>query len=98
MSLTLPPRLLLRAFQNLSEPTRKRNPPPPGQALETMTAEVWVLKAELAKARADAAAAVTLAVEQEPSRLGRSVDRLRSRACSFVFFLLTATNGRRGET
>lgn len=41
--------------------------------------EVRELKAELAKARADAAAAVALAAEREPSGLGGSVDRLRSR-------------------
>jgi hypothetical protein len=51
-----------------------------------------VLKAELAKARAGAAAAVALAAECEPSGLGGSVDRLRSRGYSF--FMPTATNGR----
>ncbi|KAI0279534.1 hypothetical protein BGY98DRAFT_933189 [Russula aff. rugulosa BPL654] len=50
------------------------------QASETTSAEVPVLKAELAKARADAAAAVALAAEREPTGLGGSVDRLRSRA------------------
>jgi hypothetical protein len=44
-----------------------------------VTAEVRQLKAELAKARADAAAAVALAAEREPSGLGGSIDRLRSR-------------------
>ncbi|KAN0106992.1 hypothetical protein V8E52_010594 [Russula decolorans] len=60
--------------------TGKRNPPPPEQASETTAAEVRVLKAELAKARADATAAVALAAEREPFGLGGSVDRLRSRA------------------
>jgi len=60
--------------------TGKRNPPPPEQASEPTAAEVRVLKAELAKARADAAVAVALAAEREPSGLGGSVDRLRSRA------------------
>jgi hypothetical protein len=50
-----------------------------------------VLKAELAKARADAAAAVALAAEREPSGLGGSIDRLRSRGYSFVFLMRTAT-------
>jgi hypothetical protein len=45
-----------------------------------------VLKAELAKARADATAAVALAAERGPSGLGGSVDRLRSRGYSFVIF------------
>ena len=44
-----------------------------------VTAEVRQLKDELAKARADAAAAVALAAEREASGLGGSVDRLRSR-------------------
>ena len=58
-----------------------------------------MLKAELAKARADAVAAVALAAEREPSGLGGSVDRLRSRGYSFLYFSIpTATNGRRGET
>jgi len=43
-------------------------------------AEVQELRAELAKARADAAAAVARASKHEPSGLGGSVDRLRSRA------------------
>jgi hypothetical protein len=43
-------------------------------------AELQELKAELAKARAHTAAAVALAAEREPSGLGGSVDRLRSRA------------------
>ncbi|KAI0279532.1 hypothetical protein BGY98DRAFT_1186011 [Russula aff. rugulosa BPL654] len=60
--------------------TGKRNPPPAEQASESTSAEVRVLKAELAKARADAAAAVALAAEREPTGLGGSVDRLRSRA------------------
>ena len=47
-------------------------------------AEVQELKAELAKARADAAAAVARASEREPSGLGGSVDRLRSRAYCYV--------------
>ncbi|KAN0106989.1 hypothetical protein V8E52_010591 [Russula decolorans] len=49
--------------QKTSEITGRRNPPAPEQASETMAAEVRVLKAELAKARANAAAAVTLAEE-----------------------------------
>jgi hypothetical protein len=57
-----------------------------------------VLKAELAKTQADPTAAVALAAERELSRLGGSVDRLRSRGYSFVFFILTAINGRRRET
>jgi hypothetical protein len=66
----------------------KRSLPPPEQASETTAAEVWVLKAELAKARADATAAVALAAEREPSGLGGSVDRLRSRGYYFVIFML----------
>lgn len=54
-------------------------------------AEVRELKAELAKARADAAAAVALATEREPSGLGGSVDRLRSRG--YFVFVLAATSG-----
>jgi hypothetical protein len=61
-----------------------------------VTAEVRQLKAELAKARADAAAAVALAAEREPSGLGGSVDRLRSRGYFFVF-LLTASTGGEGR-
>jgi hypothetical protein len=45
--------------------------------------EVQELKAELARARADAAAAIALAAEREPAGLGGSVDRLRSRAYIF---------------
>ena len=63
--------------------TGKRNPPAPEQASETTAAEVRVLKAELAKARADATAAVALAAEREPSGLGGSTDRLRSRGSNF---------------
>ena len=48
-------------------------------------AEVQELKAELAKARADAAAAVALAAEREPHGLGGSIDRLRSRAFSYIY-------------
>jgi len=78
----------------------KRNSPLPlaEQASETTAAEVRVLKAELAKARANAAAAVALAAEREPSGLGGSVDRLRSRGYFFVLFMLTATNKRTRET
>ena len=47
-------------------------------------AEVQELRAELAKARADAAAAVARASEREPSGLGGSVDRLRSREYCYV--------------
>ena len=47
-------------------------------------AEVRELKAQLARARADAAAAVALAAEREPSGLGGSVDRLRSRGYFYV--------------
>jgi hypothetical protein len=54
--------------------TGKRDPPPPEQTSEMMVTEVRVLKAELAKARGDAAAAVALAAEREPSGLGGSVD------------------------
>ena len=45
-----------------------------------------MLKAELAKARADATAAAALAAEREPSGLGGSVDRLRSRGYFFCIF------------
>ena len=45
----------------------KRNPPAPEQPSETTTAEVGVLKAELAKARADASAAVALVAGRESS-------------------------------
>ncbi len=65
--------------------TGKRQPPPPERTVDTTAAEVQELKAELAKVRADAAAAVALAAEREPSGLGGSIDRLRSRAYSFVF-------------
>jgi hypothetical protein len=65
--------------------TGKRQPPPPERTVDTTTAEVQGLKAELAKVRADAAAAVALAAEREPSGLGGSVDRLRSRGYSFAF-------------
>jgi hypothetical protein len=41
-------------------------------------AQVQELKAELAKARADTAAAVALAAEREPPGLGGTVDRLFS--------------------
>jgi len=61
--------------------TGKQNPPPP----EAAAAELRELRAELAKARTDAAAAVALAAEREPSGPGGSVDRLRSREYSFVF-------------
>jgi len=47
-------------------------------------AEVQELRAELAKARADAVAAVARASEHEPSGLGGSVDRLRSRAYCYT--------------
>jgi len=63
----------------------KRRPlplPPRTQAAERpVVEELQQLKAELAKARADAAAAVALASEREQTGLGGSVDRLRSRAC-----------------
>lgn len=62
--------------------TGRRNP----QAAETTTAEVRELKAELAKARADAAAAVALAAEREPSGFGGSIDRLRSRGYSLLCY------------
>jgi hypothetical protein len=61
-----------------------------------MAAEVRVLKAELAKARANAAAAVTLAEECEPFGLGGLLMDF-VRVYSFVIFMLIATNGRRGE-
>jgi hypothetical protein len=51
-------------------------------------AEVQELKAELAKVRADAAAAVALAAEREPHGLGGSIDRLRSRAFSYIYFIM----------
>ncbi|KAH9963783.1 hypothetical protein BC827DRAFT_88648 [Russula dissimulans] len=58
-----------------------RKPPPPSSQAQTQAelAEIRELKAELTKARADAAAAVALAAEREPPGLGGSVDRLRSR-------------------
>jgi hypothetical protein len=39
-----------------------------------------------------------LAAKREPSGLGGSVDRLRSREYPFVFIMLTATDGRGEET
>jgi len=51
-----------------------------------MAAEVRVFKAELAKARADAAAAVSLVAEREPSGLGGTIDRLCSSEYSFVVY------------
>lgn len=60
----------------------KRKPPSTQGKTPTESAalaEVQELRAELAKARADAAAAVARASEREPSGLGGSVDRLRSR-------------------
>jgi len=65
--------------------TGKRQPPPPERTVDTTAADVRELKAELANVRADAGAAVALAVVCEPSGLGGSVDRLRSCAYSFVF-------------
>jgi hypothetical protein len=62
----------------------KRRPLPPPErttAGRAVLEEVQQLKAELAKARADAAAAVALASERDQTGLGGSVDRLRSRAC-----------------
>jgi hypothetical protein len=50
--------------------------------------EVQELRAELARARADAAAAVALAAEREPAGLGGSVDRLRSRAYISLIYLI----------
>jgi hypothetical protein len=47
-------------------------------AERTAQAQVQELKAELAKARADTAAAVALAAEREPPGLGGTVDRLFS--------------------
>lgn len=61
-------------------PSTQGNTPTERAAL----AEVQELRAELAKARASAAAAVALASEREPSGLGGSVDRLRSRAYCYV--------------
>jgi len=43
-----------------------------------MLAKVQELRAELAKARIDAAAVIARASEREPSGLGRSMDTLRS--------------------
>ena len=65
---------------------RRPLPPPPRTQEQTpaeraVVEEVQQLKAELAKARANAAAAVALASEREETGLGGSVDRLRSRAC-----------------
>jgi hypothetical protein len=70
---------------------RRRPPrPPPLPRTQEQTPseraareEVQKLKTELAKARADTAAAVALASEREPTGLGGSVDRLRSRECYF---------------
>ena len=65
----------------------KRKPPSMQGKTPTESAaltEVQELRAELAKARADAAAAVARASEREPSGLGGSVDRLRSRAYHYM--------------
>ena len=69
-----------------SSGTRRTLPPPPRTQKQTpakrpVVDELQELKAELAKARADAAAAMALASEREQTGLGGSVDRLRSRAC-----------------
>ncbi|KAF8482481.1 hypothetical protein DFH94DRAFT_680553 [Russula ochroleuca] len=70
------------AQRSLGKSTAKRKSPPQAQTTpeRRAAAEVRELKAELAKARADTAAAVALAAEREPSGLGGSIDRLRSRA------------------
>ena len=51
--------------------TERRNPPPAEQAPETTTGEVRVLNAGLAKVGADAATAVALVAEREPSQTWR---------------------------
>ncbi|KAH8985797.1 hypothetical protein EDB92DRAFT_1881489 [Lactarius akahatsu] len=62
-----------------SESSHASLPPPPRKAHQMQTpAELQELKAELSKARADAAAAVALAAEREPAGLGGTVDRLFS--------------------
>lgn len=84
----LPPLKRKRTLQ-LSETSRASSPPlarkahqtqmqPPTTAERAAQAQVQELKAELAKARADTAAAVALAAEREPPGLGGSVDRLFS--------------------
>ena len=67
----LPPLKRKRTHQP-SETSRASSPERAAQA------QVQGLKAELAKARADAAAAVALAAEREPPGFGGSVDRLFS--------------------
>jgi hypothetical protein len=72
--------------------------PLPEQASETTVADVRMLKAALAKARADPVVAVALA-EREPSGLSISIDRLRSVRVSilFWFFMLKASNSGKLE-
>ncbi|KAI0290389.1 hypothetical protein B0F90DRAFT_1672007 [Multifurca ochricompacta] len=60
--------------------SRHKTRPQARTSESTTQAEVDHLKAELARARADAAAAVALAAEREPSGFGGSVDRLFSRS------------------
>jgi len=72
-----------RAHRSRDISSDKRKPPSTQAqtpAERAALAELQELKAELAKARAHTAAAVALAAEWEPSGLGGSVDRLRSRA------------------
>jgi len=72
-----------RAQRSRDISSDKRKPPSTHAqtpAERAALAELQELKAELAKARAHTAAAVALAAEREPSGLGGSVDRLRSRA------------------
>jgi hypothetical protein len=72
----LPP-LKRKRTQQPSEASRASSPERAAQA------QVQGLKAELAKARADAAAAIALAAEREPHGFGGSVDRLfSSRTCA----------------
>jgi len=72
-----------------SETSRPASPSPPHKARQTKKqaptaaertaqAQLQEVKAELAKARAETAAAVALAAEREPPGLGGSVDRLFS--------------------
>ena len=79
-----------------SETSRTASPPLPHKAHQTQKqaptateraaqAQVQELKAELAKARANTAAAVALAAERESPGLGGTVDRLfSSRTCVFA--------------
>jgi hypothetical protein len=66
-----------RSQDKSSLPQTQEQTPAERAALE----EVWQLKTELSKSFANTAAAVELASEREPTKLGGGVDRLRSREC-----------------